>query len=225
MENNTINPTLNAARLTASLFGVGIGFAGLVHGIGETLQGNVAAGGLVVNSWTAGPIASNLGGEPAMTIVPNLLVTGILAILISLVVMLWAAFFVQQKHGGSILILLSIVLLLVGGGIAPPIMGILAGISGTEIHAPHGWWRKHLSVNFQHVLASLWPWVFSLCTINGLFLVLGSVILVGLLGLNQPDLFVASFFAAVVLLLLTIFTGIARDIQALDYRTLRHAGI
>lgn len=214
MEEKTAIPTTSAARLTASLFGVGIGFAGLVHGIGEVLQGNIAPSGMVIDSWTTGPIASNLGGEPAMTIVPNLLITGILAIGVSLVIMIWAALFVQRKNGGSILILLSIMLLLVGGGFAPPIMGILAGIAGTGINVSHGWWRKHLSVNMRRVLASLWPWVFGACAINGLFLVLGSVVFVYLFGLNQPDLFVASFFAAVVLLVLSILTGIAHDLDA-----------
>jgi hypothetical protein len=35
--------------------------------------------------------------EPAMTVVPSFLITGILAIIVGITTMIWAAFFVQQK--------------------------------------------------------------------------------------------------------------------------------
>jgi len=68
-----------------------------------------------------------------MTIVPNFLLTGILAVIFGLVVAIWAAAFVQKKYGGLVLILLSIIMLLIGGGIIPPIFGVIAGIVGTRI--------------------------------------------------------------------------------------------
>lgn len=68
-----------------------------------------------------------------MTFIPNLFVTGILAIIASLAVMVWAAAFVQRKSGGLALILLSILMLLVGGGFIPPFFGIIAGTIGTRI--------------------------------------------------------------------------------------------
>ncbi len=67
-----------------------------------------------------------------MTIVPNLLVTGILAILFSLAFPVWAALFVERKNGGLVLILLAAGMLLFGGGIFPPVIGILIGILATE---------------------------------------------------------------------------------------------
>jgi hypothetical protein len=42
-------------------------------------------------------------------------------------------------------------------------------------------------------------------------LVVGSIILVFLFGMNNPDLFVNSFLFAVLSLLLTVFTGVAYD--------------
>lgn len=74
-----------------------------------------------------------MSGEPAMTIVPSFLVTGMLAIILGLMVAIWAAKFVQRKNGGLVLILLSIIMLLVGGGIVPPVFGVAAGIIGTRI--------------------------------------------------------------------------------------------
>jgi hypothetical protein len=213
MEGKNALTNISAARIVASIFGVLAGLGGITHGVGETLQGNVAPDGIAIYSWTEGPIATNMGGEPAMTIVPNLLVTGVLTIIVSIAVIVWSVAFVQRKNGGLILILLSIAMLLVGGGVGPPIMGILAGVAGLGINAPYTWWRTHLPVNIRRVLAQLWPWVFGVCVINGVFLVVGSVILVYAFGLNNPDLFVNSFFFAIVSLLLSIFTGVAYDIQ------------
>jgi hypothetical protein len=89
-----------------------------------------------------------------MTIVPSFLVTGILAVIVGIVNMIWAAFFVHRKRGGLILILLSIALLLVGGGLFPPIIGIIAGAIGTRINAPINW-KPNPVIRF---LARLWPW-------------------------------------------------------------------
>lgn len=204
---------ISAARIAASTFGVLAGLGGMTHGVGEVLQGNVAPGGIFINSWTQGPIATNMGGEPGITIVPNMLVTGVLTIIVSLAVIIWSLSFVQRKHGGPVHVLLSIAMLLVGGGIGPPVLGMLAGVAGLGIHAPHTWSREHLPVRVRRFLAGSWPWVFGVCAINGVFLVVGSVILVYLFELNNPDLFVGSFFFAVVSLLVTVLTGVAYDIR------------
>lgn len=213
MEGKDALTTIGAARIVASIFGVLAGLGGLTHGIGEALQGNVAPDGIVINSWAQGPIATNMGGEPGMSIVPNLLITGMLTIGFSLALIVWSVAFVQRKRGGLILILLSIAMLLVGGGFGPPIIGILAGVAGLGVKAPHTWWRTHLPAGARRLLTRLWPWVFGICVLNGVFLVIGSVILVYFFDLNNPDLFTNSFFLAVVLLPLTILTGVAHDIQ------------
>jgi hypothetical protein len=209
MENK---PTFSAARGTALVFSILAGLGGLTHGIGEVLQGNVKPDGIIINSWTQGPIATNMGGEPGMTIVPNLLVTGILTILVSLAVIVCAAF-VRNKKGGRILLLLSVFMLLVGGGFGPPIIGILAGVAGTGIGRTSPWWRERLSVKVRRLLGTVWPWIFGLAVMNGVFLVIGSVILVYLFELNNPDLFTNSFFLSVLSLSLTISIGRAYDAQ------------
>lgn len=213
MEGKNALSNISAARVTASIFGVLGGLGGITHGVGEVLQGNVAPDGIIINSWTQGPIATNMGGEPGMTIVPNLLVTGVLTIIVSLAAIIWSVAFVQRKHSGLTLILLSIAMLLVGGGFGPPIIGLLAGVAGLGINAPYVWWRTHLPVNVRRVLARLWPWVFGVCVLNGVFLVIGSVVLVYLFGVNNPDLFTNSFFFVVLSLPLTILIGVAYDIQ------------
>jgi len=207
---------ISATRAIASVFGVLAGLGGATHGIGETLQGNVAPSGMVINSWAEGPIATNMGGEPAMTIVPNLILTGLLTLIASSAVLVWAAAFVQRANGGRVLILLSIIMLLVGGGFAPPVVGILAGVAGLGINAPLTWWRTHLSSGVRGFLARWWPWIFGVSAVNGVFLVIGSVILVYVAGLNDPDLFVNSFFFTVLSLPLAIVTGLAHDISIME---------
>ncbi len=213
MAGNNRFSNLSAARAAASVAGVLSGLGGITHGVGEVLQGNVAPAGIFIMSWTQGPIATNMGGEPAMTLVPHLLVTGLLATLVGLIIIAWSAFFVPRRWGGLVSVLLSTAMLLVGGGFAPPLIGILAGVAGLGINSPYAWWRSHLSVTTRHLLAQAWPWIFAAFVINGVFLVVGSVLLVYLSGFDNPELFVSSFLFALVLLLLTILTGIAYDIQ------------
>lgn len=80
-----------------------------------------------------GPPCQGSGCFPAMTVIPDFLAAGVVTIVISLVVIGWAAMLVQRKNGGLVLIILSVVLLLVGGGFLPPALGIIAGAVGTRI--------------------------------------------------------------------------------------------
>ena len=145
-----------ATRIAAAAFGIFAGFGGPEHGYFEILQGHVRPDDLIIAAM--GPPCDpekvwNLC-EPAMTVIPSFLVTGILATVLGLITMIWAAAFVHRKHGGIVLILLSIALLLFGGGLFPPVIGIIAGVVGTRINAPLT--RQPGSVS--HRLAKLWPW-------------------------------------------------------------------
>jgi hypothetical protein len=203
----------NATKVTVSTLGFLMGVAGIEHGIGEILQGNIAPNGIMFPSWPDSPFFQIVGGEPAMSIIPNLLVTGILAILFSLFFLVWATMFVQRKNGGLVLILLSIAMLLVGGGIFPPVMGIIIGALGTRINAPLTWWRTHLSVGLQHFLEKVWSWSFIACIIAWLLLFPGINILGYFFGVNDPNLTIGFILFALGSLLLTIFSGFAYDIQ------------
>ncbi len=92
--------------------------------------------------------------EPAMSILPNFLITGILSMLIGLGIIIWSAGFVQRKQGGRVLILLSIALLLFGGGIFPPLIGVIGGAAGTKINKPLAGKPGSLTRS----AAKLWPW-------------------------------------------------------------------
>jgi len=203
----------SAARATATFFGVLSGWGGILHGIGEVLQGNVAPAGFFIPSWTQGPIAEHMGGDPGLTVVPNLLLTGVLTLAVSAAVVLWSLVGVQRRHGARNLVLLCVAMLLVGGGVGPPVVGMLAGLGAFAIRAPLTGWRRRLPAAARRVLAALWPWVFAIAALNGLFLFVGALPLVWLSDAFQADVFLDSFYFAVVSLLLTLLSGVAYDLE------------
>lgn len=204
----------SATRVTVATFGTLAGLAGIEHGVGEILQGDRAPDGLVIQSWPDVEFFRILSGEPALTIVPNLRLTGILAIGVSLLFLLWTTLFVQRKHGGLVLLLLSMILLLVGGGFGPPLLGISLGLAATRIEAPLTWWRALLSRDLQRRLSAAWPWSLAAGVLAWLFLMPGSLLLHAFVGVAHPDRMITiAMLAAFSLLPMTIVTGLAYDLQ------------
>jgi hypothetical protein len=204
----------NATRVIVGTFGTLAGLAGIEHGIGEILQGNQPPDGIVIMSWPESAFFQIVAGEPAMTIVPNLLITGILASLVSLIFLIWVTMFVQRKHGALVLILLSIILLLVGGGFGPPLLGIILGVVATRIDAPLTWWHTHLARGAQHFLSAMWSWSFVAALIAWLFMFPGASLLDYFVGVSNPEQTMATLIlSAFGLLLMTIMTGFAHDLQ------------
>jgi hypothetical protein len=148
---------VSATRVVASTVGALVGLAGIEHGIFEILQGNVATGGFMIDAIGPAQKLWAYGGEAAVTIVPNFLVTGILAVIVGLGVTVWAAAFVHRQRGGLVLLLLSALLFVVGGGFAPPIfLGIPAGLTATRIGKPLRFWRRVLRGGTSRFLSKTW---------------------------------------------------------------------
>jgi hypothetical protein len=200
-----------ATRITATVLGLTAGGAGIEHGYFEVLQGNARPEGLMIPSMGP-PFVPDLSWnqcEPAMTVIPNFLITGILAVIVGIIVMICSAFFVQKKHGGLVLILLCIPLLLFGGGIFPPLIGIIAGALGTQINKPLNPEGSRLSGELLRFLAVLWPWS----------LVLYALWVFGqfALGYFFNDWLLANGYIIIVMvlgtLLLTVVTTHAHDLE------------
>lgn len=202
----------NSTRVTVSIYGVILGIAGIEHGIGEILQGNIPPDGIMIESWPNSDLYELLAGEPAMTIIPNLLLTGVLTIIISLILMIWAIGFIQTKHGASGLILLSLLLLLVGGGLAGPLLiGLTVGLAGTRINSQLNWWKDHISVETRRVLSKIWPYSYIAGIIGWFSLWPGVIILVYFTGFQNSLLVIILSLFSFVTLLLTIFSGFSYD--------------
>ncbi len=203
-----------AIRAAVSVLGIVAGAAGMGHGIFETLQGNVRPDSLMIASMGPPCQPDTVWHlcEPAMTIVPSYLVTGILAIVVGLAVLVWSAAFVQRRSGGLVLMALSVVLLLVGGGIFPPLIGLVGGAAGTRINVPLSGQRVSRPGGVSRILARLWPWPLVAC-LTWLF---GQWIIGTFLNefLLQYGLIVPVFVIG--LLLLGVFSARAYDVHRGD---------
>ncbi len=197
----------SAAQIVVGLFALVAAFAGAEHGIGELRQGSEAPEALVFESWPDTPAFDVLGGEPAMSIVPNRPLTGLLAIVASLAVAAWAVAHIRGRRSGLELIALSLGLLLVGGGFGPPAIGIILGLaelwSGRAVRPPPRglaralarWWRQFLVLGVCSYLA----------------LVPGVVVLSAATGIESVPLVSALIISAFSALVLALLAGDAAD--------------
>ena len=153
-----------ATHIVAASFGILAGIAGLEHGYFEILRGNTSLENMMFFPSMGPPCVPEKiwnACEPAMSILSNFLITGILTVILGLLIIFWSAAFVQRKNGGVILILLSIALLPFGGGFFPPLIGIVGGAAGTKINKPLT--GKLGSVT--RFAAKLWPWPLVIFTV------------------------------------------------------------
>jgi hypothetical protein len=145
---------LSATRVIASALGVCAGISGLDHGFFEILQGNKATGGLIIQAIGPDQRMWANGTEEALTIVPNFLATGILAVAAGLALIVLSIFFIDRPFGSRAFALIGAMLFLAGGGIAQVWFAIIGLILATRIGKPSrrlGKWR------LSRALAGHWP--------------------------------------------------------------------
>jgi hypothetical protein len=154
-------PHHNAAtRAIVSTLGALIGIGSINHGLLESLQGNRPTPGHIVNALAPGYpwTVWTQGGEPAFTLVPNFLLTGLLATLLGLLLIVWSLSYIQRPYGPTVFLLLAISSFLVGGGVAQVLLFTLNWAAATRIRAPLGFWRWLIPVAARRVLGRLWRW-------------------------------------------------------------------
>jgi hypothetical protein len=206
-----------ATRIIVSTLGVTLGIAGIDHGFFEALQGNAPTPGLFVQAIGPANRMWVYGTEDAFTLVPNFLLTGILAIILSFAIMIWSIRFVHKKNGSRVFILLCILLFLVGGGVAQAVGFILAWAMATQINSPLTWWRKALSENVRKRLSPLWLFFLGIGSL--LFLIALEIAIAGFVpGINNPMqkqyICWSLLGLALAAYLLSFIAGFAHDIQA-----------
>jgi uncharacterized membrane protein len=89
-----------ATRIAAAMLGAYAGLLAVEHGIFEILQGSVRPNALLIHAIgrPCQPEAVWHACFPAMTLVPNFLVSGAFAVMVGLVMLVWATIFVQRKR-------------------------------------------------------------------------------------------------------------------------------
>lgn len=112
-------------------FGSIIGLVGILHGIGEILQGSAAVEANMINAlpdnWPNAEFFQVMEGQPAFSLLTGIpfYLLGILAIVVSSLLVLHSLFFVERKNGILIFAILNIGIVLFGAGIGTAItMGI-----------------------------------------------------------------------------------------------------
>lgn len=203
-------------RTTTSVFGLVLAIAGFEHGFFEALQGNIATDGLMIQAIGKDMQLWKYGSEEAFTLIPNFLVTGILAMLISVVIMVWSIFLIHQKHAITIFLILFIILTMVGGGMGFTPFYLVVWAYARKIHSPLTWWRKRLTSKAGLWLPRLWPYTLAIATLT-LLMAIGLAIFGYLPGVTNPELLLgitwSLLLVAMIFINLTYFASFAKDIN------------
>ena len=144
----------SATRTIATTVGVFFGlFSSINHGIFEILQGNNPTESILINA--IGPMQRfwTEGTEPAFTVLPSYLLTGIAAILVGIAIIIWSIWYLPTKHGRKVYLGLFILSFLVGGGIGQAFFFVPAWAFATRIDKPLLGWKKLLPRRTWHFLS------------------------------------------------------------------------
>jgi len=208
-----------ATRTVVSTLGVLVGIGSIDHGLLETVQGYRPTPGLIVNALGAGYrwTVWKQGGEGAFTLIPNFLVTGIIATLLGVLMILWALRFIHAKHGPAVFLLLGIASFLTGGGIAQIVLFTIVWGLATRIRSRLTFWRWLIPPPARPALGCLWPWTLTAATV--LFLGALEIAIFGYVPGNFSQmqlLHICWSILGIALLfyILSILSGFARDIEA-----------
>ena len=217
-----------ATQTVASTLGVLVGLAGVDHGIFEILQGNVAPNDIMIAAIGPAQRFWQYGEETALTIIPNFLVTGFLAVIFGILVMIWSIKFIDKKYGAGILFLLGVTLFLFGGGFAPIFTTIIASLVATRINKSLRIWRAILPGFLRRFLEKVWLWVLITFIILFVFSVIVAIFGWPLTSFYDADTSfnILNILSYIMLgfMLLSPLTGFAHDIQAQIERETNHHG-
>jgi hypothetical protein len=212
MTSRLINKT--PLLLTIAVFSTLFGFSGIEHGFFEILQGNTRPGSMIISA--IGPLQRFWlhGKETAFTIIPNYLITGIVAITISISVIIWSLYFLRNKYSWIILLLLSIAQFLTGGGFAQIFLSVILSITAIGLHRPRKIWKKYIPEKIRKILSFLWSITFTLFII--IFLVAIEMAVFGLpSGQTNPEMtyqvMMALSYVMIILFCLSLVFSYAKE--------------
>lgn len=131
-------------KTIVSTIGIIFGIAGIGHGFFEALQGNNAIDSYIIEAIGTNNRMWLYGNEPAFTIIPNFLFTGITAMITGILIIIWSAGFMHRKYASLTFLLLFITLFLVGGGIGQIVFFVIGWFMSLFVKKPLNWWKKAL---------------------------------------------------------------------------------
>jgi len=198
-----------ATTTTVTVIGLLVAMAAAEHGVGEIVQRPTLGEGPFIESWPDAAVFEQLGGEPAMTLLPDPGVAGVLTVLLS-VLLAWVA--VRNgalRHAGAALMVLSGGLLLSGGGLAPPLIGALLAVTWSTARRARGRWPGPV----RRRLAQGWRAALVVATASYLGLFPGTVLLHWWFAVNSAALVTMLGLCAFAGLFLALTGAVAADRQ------------
>ena len=216
---NLFWPEISATQVIVSTLGVLIAVGGMDHGLFEVLQGNKPTGGLVVHAIGEQNRMWAYGTEDAFTLIPNFLITGVAAIVVSVLIMVWSVGFVHKKqHGFS-----SSLNLAVPGWRRRRASRFftLAWAASTRIGKPLTCLRAVFPNSIRGVLAKLW--LGCLIAFTLLALIALEIAIVGYVPrVNDPTLALRICWSilgvGLGILLVALLSGFAHDLDRIDWQ-------
>ncbi|MGD9395403.1 MAG: hypothetical protein PVJ05_03150 [Candidatus Thorarchaeota archaeon] len=218
MKNN--EDTNRALLILSSILAIFTGCIGIEHGFFEFLQGDVATEGFLIDA--IGPNQEFWPGamEPAFSIVPNYMITGILAMIAGMLVIIWGVRYIESSHGATILWIFEMFQLLVGGGSAPLVVGTIGCVAASRINKPLSWWRSHLSPRSVEILKKGWPIMFVAylaLALFGTFVAIFGYPLAGWLDFETMfNILMAIGNLTIVIFVIAVISAIANDIHRMS---------
>lgn len=211
--NNIMN---NSIKKVVSIIGVVFGVGGIGHGFFETLQGNKPTEGLMIHAIGEAQKMWVNGNEPALTIIPNYLVTGVAAMVVGMLIIIWSIGFMHRKYAASIYLILFVTLLLVGGGIGQIIFFTIGWLLATRIDKRLLLFRRIMPKAFRTVMKKVWR--VTLFVSAGLIMCALEIAMFGIVpGMKDPNIItntmLMSLGIGLLLLLISSLSAIAYDIE------------
>lgn len=183
-----INKPRSALEWMTLGLGVLVGFFSFEHGLFEALQGNtvpvIGPVGFDIKMFGFGYIIDAIGQnwkfwsgamEPAFTVVPNYLITGISAMAIGIIIVLWALFMMKSKVGVPGFIGLTVLMFLFGGGFATVFTSLYTVICASLQNKEHKWGKTHIPLKAAWTIGRIWPWLFVFTFLSS-FMVLSATV-------------------------------------------------
>lgn len=199
-------------RVVVAAFGILCGLTGIIAGFFEIQQGNVPTNGVVIST-----IGSNysMGDDftyQAISLIPNFLITGILALIFSSMFLIWSLNYIHRNHGAKILLGIGIGQMLVGGGWVMD-LGILTFLLATRIGKSLSSFDSNVPKNIQGWFTKTFPislLLYTFISLSMLILTIAGVNNESMINLIEP-LALVMFLPIVTL----IIGGFSYDVQKL----------
>jgi len=209
-------PLNKTTRSITTIVGILLAFAGFEHGLFAALQGNTPTNGYIIQAigedirWWA------YGTEEAFTVIPNFLVTGIAAMIVSAFIMIWSLYFISGTFGSRVFLLSFILLVLVGGGLGFILFFIPAWAYSRKINRSLDWWKRNLSAGRIQTLSRMWKSSLTIAIIFWLIAI--EIAIFGYFpGTNDPEQLLSICWRLLgisfVFMNVSFLAGYAKDIQ------------